>query len=310
MILLCGIPSETPLAMVARALDALGAPYRQFNQRRALAASLSFEVVDGVVDGELVLDGERLRLGEVTGVYMRLMDDRMLPEVADQPEGSPARRRLRGLHDALFRWSEIAPATVVNRAEPQGSNGSKTYQAQLITRFGFLTPETLVTNDPQAARDFRAAHGRVVFKSLSGLRSIVREMEDEDLARLDRIRWCPVQFQAFVPGVNVRVHVVGERAFATRIDSDVTDYRYASRQGGEAKLTALDLPHPTVERCVALTSGLGLEFAGIDLKITPDGDAYCFEVNPSPAFSYYEANTGQPIARAVAEALAAPPRRH
>ena len=56
---------------------------------------------------------------------------------------------------------------------------------------------------------------------------------------------------------------------------------------------------------VRLAEGLGLAFAGIDLKITPDNRVYCFEVNPSPAFSYYEANTGQPIARAVAEYLAA-----
>jgi hypothetical protein len=30
---------------------------------------------------------------------------------------------------------------------------------------------------------------------------------------------------------------------------------------------------------------------------------YCFEVNPSPAFSHYESQTGQPISRAVADYL-------
>ena len=56
-------------------------------------------------------------------------------------------------------------------------------------------------------------------------------------------------------------------------------------------------------RCVGLASALGLGFAGIDLKITPDDEVYCFEVNPSPAFSYYESNTGQPISEGVAAAL-------
>jgi glutathione synthase/RimK-type ligase-like ATP-grasp enzyme len=55
--------------------------------------------------------------------------------------------------------------------------------------------------------------------------------------------------------------------------------------------------------CVKLSAGLGLAFAGIDLKITPEHDVYCFEVNPSPAFSYYESQTGQPISRAVADYL-------
>jgi hypothetical protein len=31
-----------------------------------------------------------------------------------------------------------------------------------------------------------------------------------------------------------------------------------------------------------MADGLGLAFAGIDLKLTPDGEVYCFEVNPCP----------------------------
>ena len=57
------------------------------------------------------------------------------------------------------------------------------------------------------------------------------------------------------------------------------------------------------DRCISLAGAFGLEFAGIDLKVTGDGEVYCLEVNPSPAFSYYELHTGQPIAQAVAEYL-------
>lgn len=62
------------------------------------------------------------------------------------------------------------------------------------------------------------------------------------------------------------------------------------------------------ERCLRLAHALGLAVAGIDLKLTPDQQVYCFEVNPSPAFSYYEAHTGQPIAQAIARYLAAEAR--
>ncbi len=136
------------------------------------------------------------------------------------------------------------------------------------------------------------------------MRSIVHALSKDDAARLDLIRWCPVQFQALVPGTDVRVHVVGGEVHATEIVSDTLDYRYARQSGGSAELRAVELTSDTAGKCVALTRGLGLAFAGIDLKITPDGEAFCFEVNPCPAFSYYEANTGQPIARAVARYLA------
>ena len=41
MILLCGIPSESPLAMVADRLDAEGIDYRILNQRKVANYSIS-----------------------------------------------------------------------------------------------------------------------------------------------------------------------------------------------------------------------------------------------------------------------------
>lgn len=48
---------------------------------------------------------------------------------------------------------------------------------------------------------------------------------------------------------------------------------------------------------------MGLLLAGIALRRTPEGGWVCFEVNPSPGFSFYEEATGQPIAAAVADLL-------
>jgi hypothetical protein len=305
MILLCGIPSESPLALVREELTRLGSPYALFNQRRWEQSEMAFELGgDADVTGFLRIGTARWALEDVTGVYTRLMNEQLLPELEGEPDGSPRRRRCRALHETLAEWYEIAPARVVNRARPQGSNFSKPYQAQLIRAAGFAVPETLVTNDPDLVREFQARHGRLVFKSTSGLRSIVRELAPGDAERLEQIRWCPVQFQAFVDGTNVRVHTVGsDDVFATAVESDATDYRYALRDGGEARLTPVDLPDELAERCLRLAAALGLPFSGIDLKLTPSGEAFCFEVNPSPAFSYYESNTGQPIARALARYL-------
>jgi glutathione synthase/RimK-type ligase-like ATP-grasp enzyme len=304
MILLGGIPSERPLALLAEALDELGAEYRLFNQRRCADCAIALSVGDDGVRGTLRLHDEAFDLRDITAVYSRLMDDRFLPELEGEPEASPARRQVRAFHDTLYRWIEVADARVVNRSDPQGSNTSKPYQAQLIARYGLRVPETLITNDPADVLAFRHAHGSVIYKSMSGVRSIVKVLDDEDLTRIGDIHWCPVQFQALVPGNDVRVHVIGTDVYATEIISDVTDYRYARQMGGSVTLRAIDLPEDLADRCVALTAGLGLMFAGIDLRIGPDGAATCFEVNPSPAYSYYQGNTGQPIAASLARYLA------
>lgn len=300
MILLCGIPSEPPLRLVAERLDSFGATYTWFDQRRAGEYTMDWQLAAGALTGELRRGEVAHSLSDVTAVYVRLMDDRILPELADEPADSPRRLRCRALHDALLVWYELSPARVVNRAEPQGSNGSKPYQAQLIARQGFWTPETLITNQPSLVRDFLREHGRVVYKSTSGARSIVQQLTDADLERLDRIAWCPVQFQAYVPGYDVRVHTIGGRVFATKVDSAATDYRYAS---AKAVLSEVELSDELAQACLSLAADLDLPFAGIDLKITPDGRVYCFEVNPSPAYSYYESHTGQPISAAVARYL-------
>jgi glutathione synthase/RimK-type ligase-like ATP-grasp enzyme len=205
-----------------------------------------------------------------------------------------------------MRWCEVTPARVMNRIGPMGSNFSKPYQAQTIIKHGFRTPETLITNDPELVREFIARYNKIIYKSMSGVRSIVQIMTEEDMSRLARIRWCPVQFQAFVPGRNVRVHTIGNRVFATGITTDATDYRYASRQVGDsADLQPVELSEAVTEQCLQLAADLDLPFAGIDLKITLDGDVYCFEVNPSPAYSYYESHTGQPISQAIVHYLTA-----
>jgi len=305
MILLGGIRSESPLALLTQPLDTLGASYRFFNQRLCEEYAMTFAVGADGVSGTLRLDDETLNLSDISAVYLRLMDDRLLPELESEPTGSPKHRHSRALHDTLYRWIEVADARVVNRSDPQGSNSSKPYQAQLIAGFGLRVPETLITNDPAEVLAFGRRYGSIIYKSMSGVRSIVKKFDDDDVARLNDIVWCPVQFQALVPGNDVRVHVIDRELYATEIISDVTDYRYARKMGGTTTLRAFELSTDLAARCVALTAGLDLVFAGIDLRIGTDGTATCFEVNPAPAFSYYQANTGQPIAMSLARYLTA-----
>jgi hypothetical protein len=313
VILVAGIPDEGPVARVIEALEASGAEHRVFDQRQVAAAGLTLDIADdrggGAVRGRLRLDGETIALEALRGCYVRLMDDQLLPGIAGLPPDAPLRLHARRLHELLLRYADIAPCRVLNRPSAMASNMSKPYQAQVIRAVGLGIPETLITNDPDAASTFLdrvwGEQGHVVYKSISGIRSIVRRVERDDLARLDRIRWCPTQFQRQVPGTDVRVHVVGEEVLAVRIDSRATDYRYAAREiGEEPAITPVELDARTRTRCIALSRHLDLPLAGIDLRITPDGDVVCFEVNPSPAFSFYEGRAGVPIAAAVARYLA------
>jgi glutathione synthase/RimK-type ligase-like ATP-grasp enzyme len=100
------------------------------------------------------------------------------------------------------------------------------------------------------------------------------------------------------------VHVVGSEVFATRIESEAVDYRYASQDGLSNEMCPITLPPEVEQNCRTLSQRLNLPLCGIDLKLTPEGRYYCFEVNPSPAYTYYQDHTAQPIAQAIAGWLA------
>jgi hypothetical protein len=304
LILLCGVPSERPLEVLRLRLDQLKAKYLFFNQHNFAQCDIELEIRRGRAGGRFKVGRHTYPLADFQAIYMRTVDEEKLPELSRVQPGSELRRRCRGLHNTLTWWTEITPGMVVNRCGPSNSNSSKPFQSQLIRRHGFLIPETLITSIPDLVRDFRKKHKRVIFKSISGVRSIVKELGAADTRRLDRIRSCPTQFQAYVQGTNVRVHVIENRVYATAVRTRATDYRYALLQCGRAAhLREVRLTDELTQQCIQLARSLGLVFAGIDLKITPDNRVYCFEVNPSPAYNFFEANSGQPISDGLSRCL-------
>jgi glutathione synthase/RimK-type ligase-like ATP-grasp enzyme len=271
-------------------------------QERALEASCTLSVAEEL-HGALEVSGHAIDLGEVDAVYARPYESRrVLGRLGHAPDSEEV-RRAEALDATLWAWLDLTDARVVNRPSAMASNSSKPYQAELIRAHGFRIPETLVTTDPDAARAFVETHGAVVYKSVSGVRSIVSRLTAEAMARLDDIAWCPTQFQAYVPGTDYRVHTVGERLFACEIRSEADDYRYAARHNVAVEIARAQLPADLAARCIVLGKTLGLAIAGIDLRRTPEGEWYCFEVNPSPGFTYYEQAAGQPIAAAIADLL-------
>ena len=307
MIVLFGLEDDPPITLLLEALQERDLPYRFVDLRALDCDGLQLDVGPAGLSGCLRTAGQSLPLEAVSGVYARPLSP------GRQWRDPEAAQRANQGFDTFVAWLDVAPALVVNRPCAMNSNNSKPMQAQWIGQAGFAVPETLITSCADEARAFWREHGRVIFKSISGVRSIVRELDEANAARLGLLGDLPVQFQAYVPGVDLRVHVVGTRCFAAEIESSATDYRYA-RGSEKTRLQTHDLPVDVASRCVELAEALDLPLAGIDLRRRPDGQYVCFEVNPMPAYSYYESNTGLPISLALADLLAdavkSPSRHH
>ena len=304
MIVLWGVPGDGPLDAVHACLSELGAEYRFLDQRDAAQSA-----VDIRVEGQRLLvaiegarAAARLEFERVGAAYLRPVDsERALPPELAGDRAS--RLRAESVDRAVVAWADLTTALAVNPPAAMAVNNSKPYQLRLVAKYGFAVPDTLVTTEPCAVRAFAERHGCLIYKSVSGTRSIVNVLEGAAMERLEAVANAPTQFQEYVPGCDVRVHVVGGEVFATEVRSDARDYRYASLDGHDVELAAVTIPADVAKRCRAMASGMSLAVAGIDLRRTPDARWFCFEVNPSPAFVYYEEATGQPIGNAIARLL-------
>jgi glutathione synthase/RimK-type ligase-like ATP-grasp enzyme len=287
LILLWGNRRDSPLAAVAESLARRRTPFVLVDELAAVARpwTPSSEAI-------LRADGRDVPLAEVTSAYLR-------PETDARGLADP-----RGLAATLLAWADrTSTALVVNRPAAMAPNMSKPLQLRLLVELGLRVPETLVTTDPDAVRDFVARHREVVYKSVSGTRSVVRRLDASRLGELDDVVHCPTLFQRYIAGEEWRVHVIGLDVHAISIRTDADDYRYAPLHGVPVHAAEVTPSAELAQELVRVTAAMHLVFSGIDMRHSPSGESFCLEVNPSPAFTYYEQLAGVDIAASVASLL-------
>ena len=302
MILLWGIPGDSPLDATYAALMRAGADFYLFDQRRAKSAHIELIVEPGgLLSGSIDDGSSRIDLHKVCAAYIRPFETGKACGIQDTQD--PLYLQAAAADAAMLAWADLTRAAVVNPPAAMAANNSKPYQMRLIQSYGFMVPDTLVTTSASAVEQFLARHESIIYKSVSGVRSIVSRLDMASARGLTDLANCPTQFQEYIPGEDVRVHVAGDTILATMVRSEADDYRYAARKGSQVQMAAIELPVDIAGACRTMVRGMGLHLAGIDFRLTPKGEWCCFEVNPSPGYTYYEAATGQPLADAVAGLL-------
>lgn len=304
MILLWGLPPDGPLIRVRSVLMHRGLDVVTVDQRRILSVRSD----NDPLHLRLRVPGPEgttrsIALNNVASAYLRPYD--VAPVLSARYAVVPgvASRHAFGVEAALCSWASSTSALLVNPIEAAATNGTKPLQVRLAADLGFAVPESLLTTDADAARDFAGRHGDVVYKAIGGTRTIAGLLRVEDTARMARFSTGPVHLQRFVRGTNMRVHVVGDRLWGTEIDGQHTDWRQPAA-GDTADLHPTPVPGDVAERCVLLTKTLGLHLSGIDFVRDTDGRWVFLEANTSPAFTAFP--RADEVAEAIADVLASP----
>ena len=270
--------------------------------------SLSMEFDDGA--HRLVLNrlgGGQLDLSTIHSVWWRRPQSFQLPATITDPVHrrfalSEATTAFSGLYQSL-------DAFWMNDPVRDDAAHHKPWQLALAQQIGLPIPPTLMTSDPEEARDFWSRHeGNVIYKQFRALPDAWREtrrLRTEEAAFAENIRLTPVIFQRYVEAVaDVRVTVVGDELYAASADARNAEYPIDFRFNEDLTWEPHTLPQ-NVERALhQLMRRLGLEYGAIDLRLTPEGQYVFLEINPAGQFLWIELVTGQKISEALASHLA------
>jgi glutathione synthase/RimK-type ligase-like ATP-grasp enzyme len=275
-----------------------------------LALSMAFE--DGAC--RFVLSragGGRLDLSTIGAIWWRRPQAFGMPGTITDPAHrrfsmSEAETAFHGLYESLDTFWVNEPLRDV-------AAGHKPYQLALAQQIGLSIPITLMTNDPDEARDFWRRHeDNVIYKQFRALPDAWREtrrLRSEEMAFAENVRMAPVIFQRFVEAVaDVRVTVIGDEIYAGSTDPRQGEYPVDFRYNPSLRWEKHALPAKVQDRLRLLMRRLGLEYGAIDLRLTPEGEYIFLEINPAGQFLWIEVETGHKIAAALAAHLAAAKR--
>ena len=257
-------------------------------------------------------DGARFCLNEVTAVWWRRPQAPDLSAVTDPSINLFTANEWSEAINGL--WQLLSGARWMNNPGRDDAASRKANQLRVATEVGLQIPRTLITSDPSRVAAFLdACQPRgAIFKTFSCTHAVWREtsrLSVEHLAHLDAVRVAPVIFQEFIPAdCDLRVTAVGGRLFPAAIRSKAgegtIDFRLTV---GEAEMTAVTLPAGVERHLRDLLERLGLVYGAIDMRRTPSGEYYFFEVNTAGEFLFVEDRTGFPISKTMADWLAGAP---
>ena len=287
-------------------------PYVRFNTE-----DFPFDAA-GVLSSEnewiyLKKSGRRIDLSQVQSVWYRRPQTSAFPEGFESDAKEFVTRECREF--LLGVWRSL-PCLWVNHPDKIRLAENKIEQLRRMKLMGMDVPKTLITNDPDAVRDFYDAnHGAIVAKTLRqghgriGTREYViytNAVLADHLQLLETVRHSPVIFQERVEKASdIRVTVVGTKVFATEIHSQqksvtVVDWR---RDTLSLRHTVHELPEQVGQQCAEFVKSYGLTFGALDIVRTPSSEYVFLELNPNGQWAWIEALTHQPITDSLIEVL-------
>jgi glutathione synthase/RimK-type ligase-like ATP-grasp enzyme len=221
-------------------------------------------------------------------------------------------------HDAIEALQRNLKCAWINNPEKVAQATDRSRQLQVAKAVGFNVPDTLITNDPKAARDFYKSHDdNIVIKALHGhgvelggkiYFMYTHMVTKSDLPKLATLIHAPSILQERISTKSeLRITVVGDKVFPAKVSFPPHQKKFDDIHRYRATELSIEvdkkLPQATLDRCRKLVKLLGLQYAAIDFVVDKDDRPIFLEVNPDGDWLWIEEKTQLPISKAIANLI-------
>jgi glutathione synthase/RimK-type ligase-like ATP-grasp enzyme len=277
------------------------------------ACSVSLEIEDGRVQGELRTSDQRVTFDEICGAWYRrsgnLYETRlsMTSERLDNYVKTQSQATVAALCSVLDTLWVSHPMTL-RRGEV------KALQLVNASKAGLKIPHTLISNEPERATTFVDALGDAdcaikpllavgVTDAEGGFRMPLTAMLPRGHS-LESVALAPTILQPYVAkAFELRCVVIGDSMFAAKMDTQADEKSRIDSRGGDPDYETFALPDEVQSSLRRLMKSFGLNFASLDMIVTPEGDFVFLELNPNGQWLWLELELGLPLVATMADLL-------
>ncbi|MFF4790418.1 ATP-grasp ribosomal peptide maturase [Streptomyces sp. NPDC001276] len=296
--------------MVVMHLNASSTPVVRLDPADLTAgAALSGEYVHDSFTGHLSTGGRLVSVSRLCSVWVRR------PGAPAARATQPSAWLTEEAAQALYGMLRGCGARWMNHPDAAERARHKPWQLRLAQRSGLPVPATLITTFPHAAREFAERFPDLVVKPVSGAhpqeppRAVPTSRVAPD-ADFGAVAYGPTLLQRRIAKrADIRLTAVGDTLLAARkatpadADPQEVDVRFA-RSGTQWR--PAEVPPRVAAAVRAYLRQAELAYGAFDFAEDADGTWWFLECNQSGQFGFVEVETGQPIARTIAEWLACP----
>ncbi len=201
-------------------------------------------------------------------------------------------------------WRAIDENVWLNAPHRLLRASNKPEQLTIANSIGFNIPDTYIGVNYENIKNFYKKHsGEVIAKAVkhgfdfNGDKARVaatQKIDEATLISLKDYASIPMIFQNYITKEHdIRVIVVGGKAFATAIDSQSheetkIDWRLSDCYKIPLKQYEVSLPKKIKKLCIDITKRYNLRYSAIDLVLGKDGAHYFLELNPNGQWAWIE----------------------